>query len=211
VSMALARRALDEGLTAAALDDIDEARRVALMGYVALLSRWNRTYNLTGVRSPVEMVRRHVLDSLVLLPYVHGRRMLDVGTGAGVPGLVLALARPELECVLLDRSAKKVRFCRQAAAELAAANVDVVQMRVQDYACERLFDSVVARAFAALSELVEHARRLCAPHGRLLAMKGRCPQAELEALGALRERARVVALRVPGLDAQRHLVILPCG
>lgn len=204
------RAALDAGLAAAGVE-LDEASRAALIRYVELLSRWNRAYNLTAVRAPVDMVRRHLLDSVVILPYVHGRRLLDIGTGAGLPGLVVALARPDLECVLIDSSAKKTRFCRQAVAELRLANVEVIRARVQAYRPARPFDTVVARAFGRLAALVAHAERLCAPGGRLLAMKGQTPQAELAELGALRDRARVVPLHVPGLDARRHLVIVPCG
>lgn len=207
---AAARRMLEQGLGAAGVA-LDAAARAALMRYLALLWRWNRTYNLTSVRTPIEMVRRHLLDSAVILPYVHGRRLLDVGTGAGLPGLVAAIARPELRCVLLDRNAKKVRFCRQAAAELGLGNVEVVHARIEDYAPGERFDTIVARAFGGLAELAAHAARLCAPQGRVLAMKGRVPQAELAALGGLRERVRLIALEVPGLGAQRHLVIVACG
>ncbi|NIR29721.1 MAG: 16S rRNA (guanine(527)-N(7))-methyltransferase RsmG [Gammaproteobacteria bacterium] len=204
------RAVLDAGLAAAAVE-LDEAARAALIRYVELLARWNRAYNLTAVRAPREMVRRHLLDSVVILPYVHGRRLLDVGTGAGLPGLVVALARPELECVLIDSSAKKIRFCRQAVGELRLANVEVVHARIQEYRPARPFDTVVARAFGRLGELLAQAERLCAPGGRLLAMKGKAPRAELADLGALQERTRVVPLRVPGLDARRELVIVPCG
>ena len=204
------RAVLDEGLAAAGVA-LDDATRAALIRYVELLSHWNRAYNLTAVRDPLDMVRRHLLDSAVILPYVHGRRLLDIGTGAGLPGLVVALARPDLECVLIDSSAKKIRFCRQAAAELRLANVEVVQARVQAYRAAPTFDTVVARAFGRLGELAVQAERLCTPGGRLLAMKGKAPRAELADLGALRTQARVVPLRVPGLDARRHLVIVPCG
>lgn len=182
--------------------------QAVLLGYVALLCRWNRAYNLTGVRAAGDMVRRHLLDCLVVLPHVHGRRLVDVGSGAGLPGLVLAAARAELGCVLVEASGKKARFCRHAAGELGLDNVQVVQDRVERYAPQAPFDTVIARGFADLATLEAHAARLRAPGGRLLAMKGRYPGAELTGLGAARGRTRVVPLQVPGLAADRHLVIV---
>nr|VFJ93367.1 MAG: 16S rRNA (guanine527-N7)-methyltransferase [Candidatus Kentron sp. LFY] len=214
----------------------------ALVRYVGLLARWNRAYNLTSVRDPVEMVQRHVLDCLVVAPYIRGTRLLDLGTGAGLPGVVLAIARPDVHCVLLDGNGKKTRFCTQVVTELRLPNVEVVHMRAEKYAPESPFTTVTARAFGPLSVLRGHAARLLAQGGRLLAMKGTMKEImkEIDGIGGLgrsvpettrrilaRPRSvdsprgydrfseaatfhgiRVVALEVPGLAAERHLVII---
>lgn len=201
------RQILSAGLEQADLR-VDNSVQTALLHYVTLLSRWNRTYNLTGVRDTVQMVRRHVLDSVVVLPYIRGPCLLDLGTGAGLPGIILALGRPDLQCVLLDSNAKKTRFCLQAVAELGLNNVAVIHSRIEDFASESLFSTIIARAFGSVVDLLGHAGRLCAPGGCLLAMKGMYPVAELEALGPMRENTQVVPLSVPGLAEERHLVIV---
>lgn len=183
------------------------ADRNRLLQYVQLLVKWNSVYNLTAVRDPQEMVTRHLLDSLSLLPYLQGARMLDIGTGAGLPGLPLAVARPDLDCTLLDSNAKKTRFVVQAVGELALKNVDVVQMRAEQYRPAVLFDTLVSRAFASIADMLTAARHLCAPRGRFLAMKGSYPEDELAAIPA-DYTTEVVALTVPGLDAARHVVIV---
>jgi len=144
----------------------------ALVGYVGLLTRWNRAYNLTSILDPLEMVRRHILDSLVILPYVRGTRLLDLGTGAGLPGMVVAIARPDVKCVLLDGNGKKTRFCTQVAMELGLPNVEILCLRAEKYESAIPFTTITARAFGPLSVLWNHAQRLLAPGGRLLAMKG---------------------------------------
>lgn len=189
----------------------DPAQVDALVRYLALLSRWNRAYNLTAVRDPEAMVTRHLADCAAVLPHVQGRRVLDVGTGAGLPGIVIAVLRPESQCVLLDSNAKKTRFCLQAVGELGLSNVRVERARVEDLPAVPGFDTVVARAFATLEVLAAATGRLCAPGGRILAMKGTHPQEELEALDEGAVSARVVRLQVPGLDADRHLVIMRPG
>lgn len=186
----------------------DDDQVQALGRYLALLAHWNRAYNLTAVREPEAMVTRHLADCAAVLPHVHGRRVLDVGTGAGLPGIVIAVLRPESECVLLDSNAKKTRFCLQAVAELGLANVRVERARVEALPGEFCFDTVVARAFATLQALAAATSRLCAPGGRILAMKGAHPGGELDALEAGRVATEVVRLKVPGLDADRHLVIM---
>ncbi|HHO68664.1 MAG TPA: 16S rRNA (guanine(527)-N(7))-methyltransferase RsmG [Gammaproteobacteria bacterium] len=180
----------------------------ALAAYLALLHKWNRAYNLTAVRDPRDMVVRHVLDSLALLPFLRGTRLLDVGTGAGLPGLVLAVARPELAVTLLDSSAKKLRFVRQAAAELGLANTGVVQARMQEYRPEQSFDMVVSRAVASLKDLYLQSRHLLAPGGRMLFMKGALPETEIGELPGDWGRPHVETLHIPGLKAQRHLLWL---
>ena len=175
-----------------------------LLAYVGLLGKWNAAYNLTAVRDPEQMVVKHVLDSLSLLPHVHGRTLLDVGTGAGLPGLVLAMARPELAVTLLDSNGKKVRFLRQAIAELGVPNAVAVQSRVEDFG--GAFDAVASRAFATLADMVQASAHLLAPGGEFLAMKGQQPVAEMAGLPAGFAVRDVTALHVPFLNEERHLV-----
>ena len=201
------RLPLDEGLAAMGID-LDAIARERLLGLLGLLGKWNKAYNLTAVRDPLAMVPKHLLDSLSLLPDLQGETVLDVGTGAGFPGLPLAIARPALNFTLLDSALKRVRFVRQAALELGLENVEVVQSRIEDYRPGRRFDTVTCRAFSSLGAFVEAAGGLVAPGGRLVAMKGRYPEDELAECPRdwrLRE-ARPVS--VPGLDAERHQLIL---
>lgn len=198
----LARGLAESGL------QLEAAACAKLLDYVALLVKWNRVYNLTSVRKPQDMLTRHILDSLVVLPHVKGPRVLDVGTGAGLPGLVLAIARPDWQVVLLDSSNKKLRFVRQVIADLDLDNASVEHVRIEEYYPDQLFDTLISRAFSSLDEMHKHCARLCAKDGRILAMKGIYPLAEIEALP---DREVVVAahtLKVPGLDAQRHLLEL---
>jgi 16S rRNA (guanine527-N7)-methyltransferase len=178
----------------------------SLVAYVALLTRWNSAYNLTAVRDPAEMVPRHLLDSLAILPWIQGPRLLDVGTGPGLPGIPLALAEPTLRVTLLDANGKKVRFCRQAVMELGLANVQVVQARAEDYRPAEGFATITARAVADLPSLVAAVRHLLAAGTTLLAMKGAVPEAEVALLGAEGFSVAVHPLRVPGVDGERHLI-----
>lgn len=200
-------RSLAAGLAQAGLTLDVRARRL-LLDYIALLVKWNRVYNLTSVRKPQDMLTRHILDSLVVLPFVQGPRVLDVGTGAGLPGMVLAIARPDWQLVLLDSSGKKLRFVRQAAADLGLSNVQVENVRIEDYRPARPFDSIISRAFSSLDDMYRHCAPLCAPSGRILAMKGIYPLAEVEALSDPALVAAAHRLTVPGMDAQRHLIEL---
>jgi len=179
-----------------------------LVAYLGLLERWNRAYNLTAVRDPEAMVVRHVLDSLSIWPWIRGPRVLDVGSGAGLPGIPLAIARPECVFCLLDSNGKRTRFLIQATAELQLTNIEVVRSRAEDYRPYLLFDCVVSRAFATLAEWLASAGRLCASQGRLLAMKGVFPDDELACLPPDYILAGVYPLHIPGLDAERHLVHL---
>jgi len=183
-----------------------ESLAAELAVFMELLDRWNRSHNLTAVRDPDEMVTRHLLDSLVVLPWLRGPRIVDVGSGAGLPGLPLAMARPEFGFVLLDSAAKRVSFLRHVVARLRLENVRVIHARVQDYADEAGFDTVISRAFAALADFVNLAGHLCTPGGRLLAMKGRLDPAEIEAVpdGWVIEQSR--RLKVPGSAGERHLL-----
>ncbi len=185
---------------------VDASRR--LTNYLTLLERWNRAYNLTAVRDPAAMVVRHLLDSLSILPWLQGPKVLDVGSGAGLPGLPLAIIRPDCAFCLLDSNGKRTRFLIQAVAELQLPNVSVVRSRVEDYQPATLFNSVVSRAFATLADMAANAGRLCAPDGRLLAMKGVFPDDELARLPPGYVVVGVYPLHVPHLEAERHLVHL---
>jgi 16S rRNA (guanine527-N7)-methyltransferase len=200
-----AREELSAGLDMLGLSSVG-ALPERLLAYVALLAKWNRAYNLTAVRDRQEMVLRHLLDSLSVLPWVVGPRLLDMGSGGGLPGIPLALACPELDVVLLDSNLKKSRFQRQAVIELPLSNVAVVEMRAEDYRPDAGFDTVVSRAFSSLLEFLRLGRPLLAPGGRLLAMKGHIDEKEVAQTERERVKLRVHELRVPGLDAERHLV-----
>jgi 16S rRNA (guanine527-N7)-methyltransferase len=180
--------------------------------FLELLERWNRAYNLTAVREIEQMLPRHVLDSLSVLPYIRGPRVLDIGTGAGLPGIPLALALPAHQFVLIDRNGKKLRFVRQAIHELGLKNVEPVHGVVETYRSAVRFQTLIARALAAIPDMLTGCRHLCAAEGVVLAMKGLYPAAELAALSGGFAVRDVVRLTVPGLDATRHLVILePVG
>ena len=175
--------------------------------HVALIEKWNRVHNLTAVREPAQMAVLHVLDSLALVPHVGGaKNLLDVGTGAGFPGIPVALACEPLAVTLLDSSHKKATFLEQAKAELRLGNVSVASERVESFAPERKFDLVVSRAFADLADFVQLAGHLLAPGGRILAMKGVWPYEEIARVPKTHRVAEVIELKVPSLDAKRHLV-----
>ncbi|HUH32206.1 MAG TPA: 16S rRNA (guanine(527)-N(7))-methyltransferase RsmG [Rhodanobacter sp.] len=177
-----------------------------LLDYQALLQRWNATYNLTAVRDPAEMITRHLLDSLAILPYVHGTTLADLGTGAGLPGIPLAIAAPQRDVLLVDANGKKVRFLREAIRTLKLERVKAVQARVETVTGQ--FDCITARAFASLADMLAWGGQLLAPGGEWLAMKGRAPDAELAALPPGFTVRATHALAVPGLQAERHLVVL---
>lgn len=179
-----------------------------LLAYLALLDKWNRVYNLTAVREPERMVSYHLLDSLAALPYFTGSTVLDVGSGGGLPGIPLAIARPEVRVTLIDSIAKKTAFLLQAKAELGLANLSVVTGRVEDFRPETGFDVITSRAFSDLREFVSLTRHLLNPGGRWLAMKGLYPHEELAQLPASVKVSANHELRVPGLDASRHLTVL---
>ncbi len=176
--------------------------------YLDLLEKWNRVYNLTAIRGRERMVTHHLLDSLAVLPHVQGPRVLDVGSGAGFPGIPLAIASPELQVTLLDASQKKTAFLRQAVAELRLSNAAVETQRVESWETSARFETVAARAFSELAELVAASGRLLAPGGIIAALKGAQPHDELERMPRGFRVVNVVKLAVPGLDAERHLVIV---
>ncbi|HET8898492.1 MAG TPA: 16S rRNA (guanine(527)-N(7))-methyltransferase RsmG [Rhodanobacteraceae bacterium] len=194
-----------EGIAALSLA-LPDAAVPRLLDYLALLERWNAHYNLTAVRDPREMISRHLLDSLAVLPWVTGASLIDLGAGAGLPGIPLALAAPERQVVLVDSNGKKARFMRAAVRELGLANVSVQEARVEKL--EGRYDCVTARAFASLPDMLQWGGHLLAPGGSWLAMKGRYPADEVAALPLAFQLARRVELTVPGLDAERHLLIL---
>lgn len=178
----------------------------ALTAYLELLARWNDAYNLTAVRVPEEMVTRHVMDSLVALPFIGAGRVLDVGTGAGLPGMVLAMAVPNQSFVLLDSSGKKTRFVEHATARLGLRNVEVVRARAEDHEDPDGFEAVISRAFSSVGDFIRVAGHLARPGGRLLAMKGALPESELAVLPAGWRLLAVHKLSVPGLLGRRHLL-----
>lgn len=179
-----------------------------LLAYLALLDKWNRVYNLTAVRDTERMVSHHLLDSLAAVPFFQGGRVLDVGSGGGLPGIPLAIARPDLQVTLIDSIAKKTAFLLQAKTELGLDNLAVVTNRVEDYRPETGFDLITSRAFSDLREFVALTRHLLKPAGRWLAMKGLYPHEELALLPADVKVSADHVLAVPGLDAARHLIVL---
>ena len=198
---------LDDGLYELELDERLGGDEL-LMEYVTELMNWNRVYNLTSVRKPTDIVTRHILDSLTILPHLHGERILDIGTGAGLPGIPLAIACPERDFVLLDSSSKKLRFVQQTLGILKLENVTLEDARVEEYQPDTLFDTVICRAFSDLPDFYRYAARLCNEGGKMLAMKGVYPMTEVECLEDKSVIDDVVTLKVPGLDAARHLVIM---
>jgi 16S rRNA (guanine527-N7)-methyltransferase len=179
-----------------------------LLGLLALLERWGRAYNLTAVRDPLRMIPHHLLDSLAVAPLVSGSPVLDMGTGAGFPGLPLAIAQPARRFVLLDANGKKIRFVRQALLTLPVPNAEAVQSRMESYKSGEKFATIVARAFAPLPEVLRLAHPLLRPGGVLLALKGPGLDRELDALAGVAGDLRVHRLRVPSLERERSVVAL---
>ncbi len=176
--------------------------------YLRLLWKWNQTWNLTAVRDLEEMISRHLADSLSVRRWLEGSSIADVGSGAGLPGIPLAIAEPMRDFVLIDSAAKRTRFMVQAAAMLGLGNVTVIRTRAEDYRPESGFDTVMSRAFASLAGFVSAAGHLCNEGGHMLAMKGQFPESEIAELPASWLVSAVHALTVPGLAAERHLVVM---
>ncbi len=188
---------------------LNDATNARLLDYIALIEKWNKVHNLTAVREPQEMVTLHLLDSLTIVAHVpQGARVIDIGSGAGLPGIPLAIAREDVSVTLLDSNHKKAAFLRQAKSELKLDNVSVIADRVEDVKPAELFDIVVSRAFSDLPDFVAAARHLLAPQGTMLAMKGVYPYEEIAKLPASVVLDKVLPLQLPGSDAQRHLVLL---
>lgn len=198
---------LAQGIAALGVDLAAETRG-RLLDYLVLLQKWNKVYNLTAVREPQKMVSRHLLDCLAVLPHVAARTILDVGSGAGLPGIPLALALPQTQITLLDSNHKKAAFLKQAVIELGLPNASVICQRVETWRPNRPFELVISRAFSDLAAYLRLAGRLCAKDGVIAAMKGVYPYEELEQLPREFKLRRVVPLKVPGLRAERHLVLI---
>lgn len=175
--------------------------------YVDYLAHWNQTYNLTAIQDKRDMIIKHVLDSLSLYPFLHGTRCIDIGTGPGLPGLMLALALPEIEFVLLDSQIKKTQFIRRVLREIPLDNVEVYHQRVEDHKPAVLYDILLSRAFASLQDMIQCSAHLRAPEGYYLAMKGIWPQSEIAAIEK-DHSIEVKALNVPFLQGERHVVII---
>ncbi len=202
-----AATSLERGLAALSLP-ADAGTVGRLSQYLDLLEKWNRVYNLTAIREREQMVTHHLLDSAAVAPLVHGVRVLDVGSGAGLPGIPLAIVHPDLRVTLLDSNRKKAAFLSQAVSELRLVNVDVIAERIESWQTERRYDTIVSRAFAELGEFAAAAARLLDAGGLLLAMKGIHPFEEIERLPAGFRVSEVRKLTVPGLNAERHVVVV---
>ncbi|CAH3774964.1 Ribosomal RNA small subunit methyltransferase G, partial [Klebsiella pneumoniae] len=179
-----------------------------LVAYVGLLDKWNKAYNLTSVRDPNEMLVRHILDSIIVAPYLQGSRFIDVGTGPGLPGIPLAIVCPESHFTLLDSLGKRVRFLRQVQHELKLDNVTPVQSRVEAFPAEPPFDGVISRAFASLNDMVIWCHHLPAANGHFYALKGLAQKEEMESLPEGYDIVEVIELHVPRLEGERHLVVI---
>jgi 16S rRNA (guanine527-N7)-methyltransferase len=201
------REKLNQGLSALSLQLADEQIE-ALLKFVGLINKWNKAYNLTAIRDPLEMVTLHLLDSLAILPHIKLPRAADIGTGAGLPGIPLAICLPDCHFTLVDSNSKKTRFVQQAVLELQLKNVEVVHSRVEQFKPQQLFSTVISRAFASMADIVDLTAHLLAEDGCLLAMKGQIPEQELAELSL---DYSVIPLNVPGIDAERCLICMEKG
>lgn len=198
----LSRLLADAGIS------LTDHQKTLLVAYVDMLHKWNKAYNLTSVRDPNEMLVRHILDSIVVAPYLQGQRFIDVGTGPGLPGIPLAIVLPDAHFTLLDSLGKRVRFLRQVQHELKLENITPVQSRVEAYPSESPFDGVISRAFASLNDMVSWCHHLPGEKGRFYALKGQLPGDEIASLPDDFSVESVEKLRVPHLEGERHLVII---
>ena len=187
---------------------VSDTQKQQLLKLVVLLHKWNKAYNLTSVRDPDEMLVKHIMDSIVVSPYLSGQRFIDVGTGPGLPGLPLAIMNPDKEFVLLDSLGKRIRFITQAVYELQLTNVTPVQSRVEEYQPEIKFDGVLSRAFASLEDMLHWCQHLPADGGVFLALKGVKPSAEIANLNSKFKLDAAHKLIVPELEGERHLIVM---
>jgi 16S rRNA (guanine527-N7)-methyltransferase len=192
---------LEQGLKQIALCSICEP----LMQYLLLLNKWNRAYNLTAVRDLESMVGKHILDSLAILPWIKGQKILDVGTGAGLPGIPLAIAQPEIQFILLDSNGKKIRFLNEVKRQLNLKNLETVQFRVENYHPAQDFDTVISRAFSSLEQMIHWTQHLIAKDGIWLAMKGRYPDTELN---KIHQSYRVESYTIESVEGERCCVLI---
>jgi len=190
---------------------LEPAASQLLLKFCDLLVKWNRTFNLTAITDPEQIVTLHLLDSLAVSPYLPRGRVIDVGSGGGLPGIPLAIAHPDREFVLLDSNGKKTRFLVQAIGELGLTNAVVVNLRVEDYRPEQLFDVVISRAFASVNDMLNKCAHLLAPGGCLLAMKGKLSTGELAVMPPGFKLVETLPVKIPGLDAERNLLMLERG
>ncbi len=197
---------LNNGLNQMGLE-LSQPQQRKLLDYLALLMKWNKAYNLTAIRDPQEMVSRQLLDSLSILPLVRGKQILDVGTGAGLPGIPLAVCMPDASFTLLDSNGKKTRFVQQAKMELGLDNVEIYQGRVESFEATNSFDTITTRAFAALPKIVELAQALLAEDGILLAMKGAIPTEEMALVREGGNVMEVIRLQTAA-SRERHAIII---
>ncbi|SRR5579883_1796946 len=200
---------LDQLLTQALKENnitLDQATQQKLLTFLELIVAWNRVFNLTTLTTPREMVYLHLIDSLIISPYLHGSRLLDVGSGGGLPGIPLAITHPQQQWVLLDKTSKKTRFLTQVIAELKLENVEVIHSRVENFHPTDCFDSIVSRAFGTLSLFTETTAHLLCPGGKFIAMKGKNPQEEIAALPNQFLLQKVVPIHIKGIAVERHLI-----
>lgn len=202
--MAEYRQLLIDGLAALGLPD-DEDKLNKLIAFIELIAKWNKAYNLTAIRDKSEMASLHILDSLAILPHLHGQSLIDIGTGAGLPAIPLAIYRPEMEFLLLDSNSKKTRFVQQAILELKLKNASVHHGRVEDFKTETGFDTVTCRAFASMENIMQLTAHLFSDNGILLAMKA---QQTNDELNKLKQNYQVISLKVPNIEAERCLICI---
>jgi 16S rRNA (guanine527-N7)-methyltransferase len=192
---------LEQGLKQFGLSLLSEP----LWQYLTLLNKWNAAYNLTAVRDIESMVGKHVMDSLAIVPWIKGERILDVGTGAGLPGIPLAIAKPDIQFVLLDSNGKKIRFLKEVKRQLNLKNLEVIEFRVENYHPAQGFDTVISRAFSSLEQMIHWTQHLIAQNGIWLAMKGRYPDTELN---NIRQPYQVKEYTVEGVEGERCCVLI---
>ena len=200
--------ALLENSVAALPFDVSQAQQQKLLDYLQLIHKWNKAYNLTSVRNPEEMLAKHIVDSIAVMPYLKGQQFIDVGTGPGLPGIPLAIMLPNAHFTLLDSLGKRVRFMKQCAHELALTNVSPVQSRVEDHQPTALYDGVISRAFASLKDMLHWCQHLVDSTGAFFALKGQMPEQELDEISTTYTIDAVHSVDVPGLVGQRHLIVI---
>ncbi|XBS69822.1 16S rRNA (guanine(527)-N(7))-methyltransferase RsmG [Acerihabitans sp. KWT182] len=188
---------------------LSDRQKQQLLDYVRLLDKWNKAYNLTSIRDPHQMLIRHIMDSIVVNAHLQGQHFIDVGTGAGLPGVPLAIVRPTSRFTLLDSLGKRIRFLRQAQHELQLGNIEIVQSRVEDFMPPASYDGIISRAFASVNDMLSWCEHLASPgKGLFYALKGTLPESELAALPGGFSVESIIKLSVPTLAEERHLVVL---
>lgn len=186
--------------------EVTEDQQLLLIKYLEMVNKWNKAYNLTSVRDPMDMVTVHLIDSIAVSPLLDGKTFIDVGTGPGLPGVPLAIMRPDAHFVLLDSLGKRIRFLKQVAFELKLANIEPIQSRVEEYVPEKGFNAVITRAYASIEQMLDSCGHLIEDNGEFLALKGQYPEQELASIPSQFKVAQSVSLNIPGLDAQRHVI-----